>query len=691
DHPQSASLTASLDGLCAGTKLERDRSETAVQSALATDLSSALATVAAWLDTKWQAADSGQLEPEAWEQRFGCLRASCLLLQHLQPPVSPELLRRHLDRALPLLSDPEFRVRVAAGECVGEVCRRDQPTEAAGGGDSGGFFVELLRPLILAGIRDNLERMTAGDARDASPSDSSRPDSPSPMMSAERHDKEAIFHDTAGWKNLETWMRCLLCVVDGYGSGFARLLDDELLELVFSTLRHTNRFVRETGFQVLAAVSRGDAAPTACRGRIAEQLATGLSDNWSQVRMAASLAARNFLLKYVDERSKPPPEIQRLLVPPLCLNRYYMAEGVRLFNQETWRLLATVVEGPRLVSDNIEQVVKFYVEQSRANNHAVREAACACIAELGYKVDPAVVQPHVPQLYSALLVCFDDDSWPVRDAACIACGRFATAHPAETAGMLDRLLPLFTANLRDSVPSVRQGAAASLRCLVASLLPSNPGLGDALLSELSAGLSQPASQPESSSAASGLASEPALFGVAAAKRIRDNDEALHTDRTMYSCGSLAPKMSPGGGCSNHNFRRPAEPWEIADGCVHLLAELCDLPELRPRLADLLPLLAKATTYRQFAHHFALLESVLRRLPQVASGLGKPVFKRHLEAFLEPVAYALEHRQDSQLAAAAAEDCLAGLARLLGPGILRGRIEQTRDPRLLDALSPLLPP
>ena len=32
------------------------------------------------------------------------------------------------------------------------------------------------------------------------------------------------------------------------------------------------------------------------------------------------------------------------------------------------------------------QVVEFYVSQSQAANHAVREAACTCIAELGTKV-----------------------------------------------------------------------------------------------------------------------------------------------------------------------------------------------------------------------------------------------------------------------------------------------------------------
>ena len=32
------------------------------------------------------------------------------------------------------------------------------------------------------------------------------------------------------------------------------------------------------------------------------------------------------------------------------------------------------------------QVVQFYISQSQAANHAVREAACTCIAELGTKV-----------------------------------------------------------------------------------------------------------------------------------------------------------------------------------------------------------------------------------------------------------------------------------------------------------------
>lgn len=59
--------------------------------------------------------------------------------------------------------------------------------------------------------------------------------------------------------------------------------------------------------------------------------------------------------------------------------------------------------------------VEYYISQSEADNHAVREAACACIAELGSKIDKECVRSHVPRLLDALKVCFEDDSWPVRD------------------------------------------------------------------------------------------------------------------------------------------------------------------------------------------------------------------------------------------------------------------------------------
>jgi hypothetical protein len=98
----------------------------------------------------------------------------------------------------------------------------------------------------------------------------------------------------------------------------------------------------------------------------------------------------------------------------------------------------------------------------QANNHAVREAACACMAELCAKVDKAAVAPHVPAMLHALLICFKDDSWPCRDAASTASGRAAAHFPEAAAPFLPELYRLWLELLWDNVPSVRENAAAAL-------------------------------------------------------------------------------------------------------------------------------------------------------------------------------------------------------------------------------------
>lgn len=79
--------------------------------------------------------------------------------------------------------------------------------------------------------------------------------------------------------------------------------------------------------------------------------------------------------------------------------------------------------GRDVVAKYINRTVDYYITQSKGSNYAVREAACNCMAELCDKVDRQAVQPHVLLMLRALILCFKDQSWPVRDAACVACGR----------------------------------------------------------------------------------------------------------------------------------------------------------------------------------------------------------------------------------------------------------------------------
>lgn len=618
----------------------------------------------------------------SWEAKQGSLMASKLLLhsQHLTNDF-PVKLR---ECCISCLGDEEVRVRSEAGEVLGELCKT-----------SGSGVYEAIKTIILDGVKTNLDRLPLEEASKEKQAQAQElakklgivDDSSTPAKN------EQIFHDTAGWKNLETWMRCLQAVVEGCGPAFLPFVDQDLLDLVFSTLSHTNRFVRETGYYVCAALvscsRRGDIISTDLSENsilkhgqeFSQHFANGLADNWSQVRLASSVATRQFLINLPREEEQH--KFFGILLPRLCLNRYYVAEGVKLYCQETWRQVVGD-RGKQLVERYIDEVVNFYIQQSDADNHAVREAACACIAELGSKIDKEKVRPHVKQLLEALLVCFQDDSWPVRDAACIACGNFVMCFPEESSSCMEKLLPLFYGNLEDNIYSVRQGAALSLGKVASAY---GEEIEKKLLDKVKEGFDGLGNQQSFPENFGGLEKTPATFGVV--KSIRDNDVELHSDKQMYSCGSLAPKMGKGrdGGCMDHKFRKPSEPWELCDGCINLLAELSSIPRISQQVSALLPALAKAMEQRNYPQHLVLLETSCLQIPVIGGRIGKRYFKPHLEGFFESIFYSLSC--DNALTRAAAEACLSKLATLLGPNILRGRVEMY-NPHFVNQLNSILP-
>ena len=114
-----------------------------------------------------------------------------------------------------------------------------------------------------------------------------------------------------------------------------------------------------------------------------------------------------------------------------------------------------------------DPIAAYYISQSQADNHAVREAACHCISEICNKVaiDDEKKEPfrqHIPALLETLVDCFKDESWPVRDAACIACGSFVAAFPEESQPKYEELCGIWIAHLSDNIFTVRQHSAQAL-------------------------------------------------------------------------------------------------------------------------------------------------------------------------------------------------------------------------------------
>ncbi|GFR51159.1 hypothetical protein Agub_g13515, partial [Astrephomene gubernaculifera] len=458
------------------------------------------------------------------------------------------------------------------------------------------------------------------------------------------------------------------------------LRGEEVRGLLYRALHHPNRFVRETGHLTMCTVCEALRGPelAAIAPEVAERLADGMGDNWSQVRYAACVSTRA-LLEWLGEGEER-EALMPVLLPPMCLNRYYVAEGVRLFAQETWRRVMGC-GGRAAVARHAGAVVGHYVAQARANNHAVREAACACIAELMEKVDRSAVSPHVPALFRSLVLCFKDMSWPVRDAACIAAGRAVLSYPSEMRPLAPDMLSLWLEHLADNIPTVRANSAVALG---KALRAYGPEVQPTLLAALSDMLLRARQQPAESNRYSDLSTAtPTQFGVAA-RKARDNDPAVHSDQQMFSCGSLMARFSTSylirsDGCMDHGFSRDKEPWEVSDGAVHLLREVAGVAPEAVTEAHM-EALVELGGLRSFQHAFNLHETVWRSLPHIGKAIGKPRFKRHLRALLPPLLADL--RCGHQLAEAAAAGALEALRDWIGPNILAGYCPEGAEARAL---------
>jgi len=100
------------------------------------------------------------------------------------------------------------------------------------------------------------------------------------------------------------------------------------------------------------------------RAVIGDALRATLADNWSQICMAGSVLCRGYVLALMqivivnstnneDEEMVTTFEMAMgdlvpMLLPRMCLNRFYLAQGVKLYSQETWRL----VFGPSSLSSS---------------------------------------------------------------------------------------------------------------------------------------------------------------------------------------------------------------------------------------------------------------------------------------------------------------------------------------------------
>uniref|UniRef100_A0AAV1V9M5 Uncharacterized protein n=1 Tax=Peronospora matthiolae TaxID=2874970 RepID=A0AAV1V9M5_9STRA len=480
--------------------------------------------------------------------------------------------------------------------------------------------------------------------------------------------------DVSGWKALESSLCALKYIIKASGQAFLEKdktqVGDEGHEFVYLTPSlvtlvatkscfHINRHVRVVGLDTVTVLA--DIAPVgfleAHRPTVSDILnkciKRGLEDNWCQVRYAASIAARMFLLKLQDQGRKA---YLPILLPRLCLNRYYIAERVQKYSQESWTMIVGT-HGRELVATYANEIVDYYVEMT---SHCVRESACQCIAELGMKVDPTAIRPHVGRLMQALLICFYDVSNLVRDAACLASAQLVLGFPEECRPFLEELYRLWIDHLSDYVWSVREDAAIALGNVIRAY-------GKEALDRVVDVTQEYLPLAEK---------QPAMTQLEYDELMRS--EKKHLSKQAFSCCSLEPKLF------ERHEHREKEPWEYTDGAIYMVRELCSVaPDVAVKY---LPQVADIAILRHFPQTAVLQETIWKQLPVMCETLGKKVFKRYLELFFDPLVFTLQGT--NRLATFAARDCVAQISKQIGPSIFLGRLDANAAWK--EVLGPVVP-
>eukprot|EP00743_Colponemidia_sp_Colp-15_P008658 GILK01009422.1.p1 GENE.GILK01009422.1~~GILK01009422.1.p1 ORF type:complete len:693 (+),score=78.57 GILK01009422.1:26-2080(+) len=592
----------------------------------------------------------------AWEHRFAGLQIAKIVIRSVD---RKEYRIELLKAASNLITDPEHRVRLALGGVLEALAERD-----------GVSVYERIEAQLLASMGKPFEDRRADRSQDPFADSKTEEQEQEEEQFRQSGVPEDLHHhsmsadarvysveDLQGWSLLESSIKILQDVITGVGQDFTPYIKPFLVNLLTQTIHHNNRFLREAGLSALGVLCKN------CSPEILERLSPaivpllcgGLSDNWSSVRYAATAATHEWMLSAIFFRELFFPQ----LLPRMSVNRYYVAEGVRLYALGTWTTIVGT-KGLGWLAELAKETCEFYVSQCDSENHAVREAACHCIGELGAKVALGNSEPfkeYVPQLMQALQKCFKDESWPVRDAACTACGAFITGFTAECRPVLDQWYELWFAHLSDNVPAVREHSAIALGNVVRIY---KEEAWEVVLRELRRMIGMAREHPFEATDSHNLST------------VAGSTQPFRSDPV----GS-ARQSGPLEGVVDYGFTRPKEPWEASDGCVYLVRELCTLQS--ERIVNFVVQLADLAGP---PHIFPLQVTIWRELPKIARIMGKQHFKRILDVFIEPLFLSLSSGQRHVMDASGY--CISLLNQFVGPSIFAGRVENV-NPHFLQVM------
>ena len=451
-----------------------------------------------------------------------------------------------LDHILHFLDHEEPRVRMLCAELVGLLAKCD-PVLA---------YNKLGNHIILR-VKDNLQREILTR----------------PVVLG--YQKIVELDDTTGWKSLETSICAYRNLLQGCGTNYiihSNILNSDIFEIFITNgSSHINRHIRQSTYDFIITIINLNLLHNSSynskelKSKISFALSLGLDDNWSQVRYAASVASRTFLTALSEEERN---DCWSLLLPRLCLNRYFIAEGVKSYSQETWSLIIGT-NGKILIIKYIENMITYYLEMCNAFNHMISEAACFAMAELAMKIDTNIMLPYIPTILEALENCSIQESWPIRDAACISTARVIRMYPDFIVDRMETIFVIWSNHLKDPIWSIRDNAAMAfgeiLHCNNIELINKTLCFIQNYLSNNILYVKNELT-PEQIKANAISFIQPQLLQQLL------NHEFNNSNITDLSKNRVRTRAD-WGCCLDCTVGRESRPWEVSEGCLFLLHEL----------------------------------------------------------------------------------------------------------------------
>jgi len=607
-----------------------------------------------------------------WEEKVGCLLTVISLSK--TGSLNDVEINEILDQALDWLeNEPEVRVKDVISDLLFTLCQV-----------FGDHVFHKCKDKVIELCHSHLERKIDPDQDEKVIA--MRPGTEASGKLMDRKE----WKNLAAWKHLELTLACLGKMFRGLGSGASDNMDEGILKLLFKCICHENRFVRDSGFKTLSMIlsnsqncekvttdivadktdfiddkNCNDEDAGKCdtiikdRGfEISQHLASGLEDNWAIVRLSSTIATKDFIFSLPKNQRE---KYLSLLLPRLCLNRYFSAEGVKVQSQKAWKDICGH-DGRQLLAKNIEATVKYYQESCKSENYAVREAACHSLREIGVKIEQKIIEPHISSILESLFFCCNDQLWPVRDVAGVASSIIIKHHPTASEHKSKQFLEKYLSNLLEATPSIRKSAAVSIPNILSVFCDQYLKL---IIETIKKGLE-------------GLKDQPG-----------DNENKFIKHEETESNLKTVASINKGdlGGVSEAISldARECEPWMISQGCVWTLAEISKIKSCQAHVSQLLPVLFSSCHHKHYSNHLSYFISVVSSLTTIVSSMEKKYFKSLLE--LDVIFMCLN--SDNNNAKSAAEECLLVLSKVLGPNILRGRVENF-NPQYVSSLDAIMP-